>query len=152
MLTTDPVVHLRISERSTKNFEEFHLFANFGTINSIILKDCIRNTTAVCNPRQNSVKDKFSLRQNSVQDKYSLRQNSVWKFFFRLLEKNSCTEFCLELHFVLDWICLRFPVWFFELSRTFRCLSSLSGMYIPQLSQWGSWTVEFREGTVKVHC
>ena len=30
------------------------------------LKDCIRNTTAVCNPRQNSVRDKFSLRQNSV--------------------------------------------------------------------------------------
>ena len=30
------------------------------------LNDCIRNKTVVCNPRQNSVRDKFSQRQNSV--------------------------------------------------------------------------------------
>ena len=43
------------------------------------LKDCMQNTTAVCNQRQNSVRDKFSLRQNSVWDKISPRQNWVWK-------------------------------------------------------------------------
>ena len=30
------------------------------------LNDCIRNATAVCNPRQNSLRDTFSLRQISV--------------------------------------------------------------------------------------
>ena len=81
------------------------------------LKDCIRNTTAVCNPRQNSIWDKFT------RDKYSPRQNSVWKKNFRLLGKNSQTAFCLG-----------FPVHFFELSWTIWCLSSLSGIYIPQLT------------------
>ena len=37
------------------------------------LNDCIQNTTAVCNPRQNSVQ--ISPRQNSVKDK-------IQEFFF----------------------------------------------------------------------
>ena len=45
-----------------------------------ILNDCIRNTTAVCTPRQ-------SPRQNSGRDKFSLRKN--WRKYF-LLEKIIC--------------------------------------------------------------
>ena len=85
--------------------------------------------TPVCNPRQNSVQDKkFSPRQNPIQDK-------IREFFFSdkkiFLEKNSWilswTEFLARTEFYLGS-----PVLFFELSRTNRCLSSLSGIYIPQ--------------------
>ena len=54
----------------------FHLLRSDQIKPLIELNGCIRNTTAVCNPRQN-------LRQNSVRDKIlpetksSLRQNSV---------------------------------------------------------------------------
>ena len=118
------------------------------------------NTTAVCNPRQNSVQ--ISPRQNSVpqsETKFSMRKNPrmffltiffsdkiflAKKIFFfekiffylekilsekKLSKKNSqifsWTEFCLGC-------CLRFLVHFFELSLTNRCLSSLSGICIPQ--------------------
>ena len=43
------------------------------------LKDCIRNTTTVCNPRQSQSETKFSLRQIQSETKFSLRQNSVHK-------------------------------------------------------------------------
>ena len=68
-----------------------------------ILKDCIRNTTAVCNPRQNprqnSVRDKFSLRQIQSETKFSPRQNSVQTFFFPNHWKK-----ILKLNFVLYYI------------------------------------------------
>ena len=64
------------------------------------LNNCIRNTTAVCNPRQNLVRDKFSPRQNSVLDK-------IQNFF--LLEKKFVGKknlrFCLGLNFVTDFQC-----------------------------------------------
>ena len=51
----------------------------FMLVNNAKLNDCIRSTTAVCNPRPN-------LRQNSVRDKFSPKQNPVWEKYF-LLEK-----------------------------------------------------------------
>ena len=58
-----------------------------------ILKDCIRNTTAVCNPRQiqsetNSVKDKIQSETNSVQNReFSPRQIQSEKIFFSIIGK-----------------------------------------------------------------
>ena len=49
------------------------------------LNDCLRNTTAVCNPRQNSVRGKVqsetksSLRQNSVQEKIVRKKKTCQK-------------------------------------------------------------------------
>ena len=78
------------------------------------LNDCIRNTTAVCNPRQNP-------RQNSVRGKIQSKTKfSLRKIF--LLEKK------LSENFFSDFQCA-----FFELFRTNQCLTSLSGIYIPQL-------------------
>ena len=53
------------------------------------LKDCIRNTTAVCNPRHIQSETKFSLKKK-ISDHWG---------------KNSQTEFCLGLHFVSDFQC-----------------------------------------------
>ena len=61
-----------------------------GTV--YILKDSIRNTTAVCNPRQ------IQSETNSVQDKIE----SEKKIFLTIGKKNSQTEFCIGLHFVSD--------------------------------------------------
>ena len=49
------------------------------------LNDCIQNTTALCNPRQNTVSDKivsetkFSRRQNPVQDDKFIRNKNGQK-------------------------------------------------------------------------
>ena len=43
------------------------------------LNDCIRNTTAACNPRQNSVRDKFSPRQNPRISFFYQKNNFVKK-------------------------------------------------------------------------
>ena len=72
-------------------------------------------------------------KSNSVRDNV---QDKIRKKNF-VRKKNSQTEFCLGhcLGLNLSWteFCLGFPVHFFELSRTNRCLSSLIGIHIPQL-------------------
>ena len=102
----------------------------------IKLNDCIRNTTAVCSPRQiqNSVQDKiFSPRQKLrilfQQNFFLIKIVSNKKNFV----KKKILRFCLGLNFVSDFQCF----FFFELSRTNRCLSLLSGIvytYIQQFS------------------
>ena len=57
------------------------------------LKDCIRNTTAVCNLRQNSVQDKFSPRQIQSKTKFSLKK-----------QISDHQKKILRLNFVLDCI------------------------------------------------
>ena len=69
------------------------------------------------------IRDKIQSKTNSVQDKIQSEKKFCWKKNF--IGKKS--QVCSQTEF-----CLRFPVHFFELSRTNRCLSSLSGMYIPQ--------------------
>ena len=57
-----------------------HLTVNIGCAETLELNDCIRNTTPVCNLRQNSVRDK-----NSVPDKIQAKTKSknffLTKFF-----------------------------------------------------------------------
>ena len=55
--------------------------------------DCMRNTTAVCNPRQNSVQEKIQSKTKFSWKKDCQKKNS--QIF-------SQTEFCLRLHFVSD--------------------------------------------------
>ena len=62
------------------------------------------------------IRDKIRSETNSVKDK-------IWEFFYR----KNILGFCLGLNFVSDFQCA-----FLELPRTNRCLSSLSGIYIPQ--------------------
>ena len=89
------------------------------------LNDCIRNTTALCNPRQNSVRDKkFSLRQNPIQEKIQEKYFCQKKI---LLEKKMSEK---KLSQTLSQISSVQS----ELSLTNRCLSSLSGIYILQLN------------------
>ena len=93
------------------------MVANDDTIRVIIkLNDCIRNTIAVCNPRQNP-------RENPGRDKIQSEKKSEKKIF--LSEKN-----CQKKN--LSWMLSRISSAQSELSRTNRCLSSLSGIYIPQ--------------------
>ena len=40
------------------------------------LKDCIRNTNAVCNPRHNSVQDKIQTRQIQSETKFSPKKDN----------------------------------------------------------------------------
>ena len=64
------------------------------------LNDCIRNTTAVCNPRQNPV------RQIQSKTKFSLSEkNFVGKKNSQIF---SVMEFCLGLNFVSDFQCTFF--------------------------------------------
>ena len=70
--------------------------------------DCRRNAAAVCNLRQNSIRDKF--------------QSETIFFFVRkknFVRKKICLEFCLALNFVSDTVS-DFQCTFFELSRTNR--------------------------------
>ena len=63
------------------------------------LNDCLRNTTAVCNPRQNSVRGKvqsetkYSLRHNSVQEKIVRKKNLSEK---KIVSKKNCLRHCLQ--------------------------------------------------------
>ena len=66
-----------------------HITENWDMVYMYKLNDCIRNTTAVCNPRQNSGREKVSPRQNSVQKKQNFSDH--W-------EKYSGTAFCLGLN------------------------------------------------------
>ena len=51
------------------------VFINQDKTNNILkLNDCIRNTNAVCNPRQIQSETKFSMRQFQSETKFSLRQ------------------------------------------------------------------------------
>ena len=80
-----------------------HSYVCILSITMIQLNDCIRNTTAVCNPRQNSVQD-----QIQSETKYSLRlylEKSEKNIFCqeKFLKKNIVRKFCLRS-------CLGFPV------------------------------------------
>ena len=66
---------------------------------------------------RDKIRDKIYFETNFCQEKNLLEKKLSWIL--------SQTEFCLGR-------CLRFPVHFSELSWTNQCLSSLSGMYIPQ--------------------
>ena len=90
------------------------------------------------------IRDKIQSKTNSVQNKIQSKKILSGKKICQ--KKNSWifswTGFCLGLHFVSDWICLEFPVHF--LSQTNGCLSSLSGIYIPQLV-WACPIVNYDE-------
>ena len=100
------------------------------TCSVVLLNDCLQNTTVVCNPkqnpRQNSVQDKiqsetkFSIEK--IQEKYFLSEN-LFCFFF--LEKNCQKKY-------LSWILSQISSAQSEFARTNQCLSSLSGICIPQ--------------------
>ena len=59
------------------------------------LNDCIRNTTAVCNPIQNSVRDKIQ-----SETKFSPRQNPRIFFYWKIILSEKNLGFCLGLNFV----------------------------------------------------
>ena len=89
-----------------------------------VIRDKIRgkiHSMTKSSPRQNSVRDKFGLRQIWSKTKFSLRQNP--RIFF--IEKQFSD-------FVLDRILSLISSVQSELSRTNRCLSSLSDTYITQ--------------------
>ena len=69
----------------------FYLFLG-RTWKQYKLDDCIRNTTAECNPRQNSVRDKkFSPRQVHSQTKFKIKILSEGK----IVRKKFCLGRCL---------------------------------------------------------
>ena len=45
----------------------------------LTLNDCIRNTTAVCNPRQNSVRDKIQSLKKSEKNTFLSEKKTVQK-------------------------------------------------------------------------
>ena len=60
-----------INFRVSQVFHTFQLQVDFNVVScKIQLNDCVRNTTAVCNPRQNSLRDKIQSKTKS-----SPRQN-----------------------------------------------------------------------------
>ena len=81
---------LILSEKLMK--QKFAFAFAWGCIN-LKLNDCIRNTTAVCNPRQIQSETKFSMRQN-LRKKFLLEK--------KLSEKRICLRRCLG-----------FPAWVF---------------------------------------
>ena len=93
--------------RSTINYVSCNL--DFMLNTSLELNDCIRNTTALCNPRQNSVQDKI---QNLVGEKI-LSEKKLSKR--NLLEKKILTYFS-GLNFVSD--CILFKT---EFVSDFQC-------------------------------
>ena len=89
--------------------------------NVLKLNDCIQNTTCRCNQRQN-------LRQIQSETKSSPRQNSVPE---RICEK----KFFVKKLIVGKKLSRTLSRISSEMSQTNRCLSSLSGIHIPQLSR-----------------
>ena len=75
-----------------------YLVSIFDFFSKLELNDCIRNTTAVCNPRKKS-KTKFSPRQNSIRDKIQSGKKSEKNIF--LSEIKFCQNKLLE-KLVLD--------------------------------------------------
>ena len=85
------------------------------------LNDCIRNTTAVCNPIQNSVRDKIQ-----SETKFSPRQNPRIFFFIGKL-------FCQKKisDFVLDWILSQISsALFWAVSH--KSMLIITKSYVPQ--------------------
>ena len=85
--------------------------------------DWIRNTTAVYNPKQNSVRDKIQ-----SETKFSPRKNLTKMFSIR---KIFCQKKIVRKSLSSTLSLISSPQ--SELSLTNRCLSSPSGTYIPQL-------------------
>ena len=71
------------------------------------------------------IRDKIQSETKFLKKKKIIEKKSCWG-------KSSWTEFCLILNFILVQILSWISSAFFELSRTNRCLSSLSDIYIPQ--------------------
>ena len=67
----------------------------------IKLNDCIRNTTVVCNPRQNSVRDKIREKNFFVRKRFLTEKNSVKK---KIVRKK------IVLDIVLDFQCTKWAV------------------------------------------